>query len=70
MEKSRYVRVIEGEEVKGDDPIEYILPTGVESTFGVPEGMMAIEVPQDKKNSGGGKNGGRRESVLVSVGEE
>ena len=33
MEKSRYVRVIEGEEVRGDGPIKYFLPTGVESTF-------------------------------------
>ena len=28
MEKSRYVRVIEGEEVRRDDPIKYFLPTG------------------------------------------
>ena len=32
MEKSRYVRVefIEGEKVRGDDPVEYFLPTGSE----------------------------------------
>ena len=29
MEKSRYVRVIEGKKVRGDDPIKYFLPTGV-----------------------------------------
>ena len=40
------VRVIEGEEVRGDDPIEYFLPTGVGSTFGVPEGVMAIGPPE------------------------
>ena len=28
MEKSRYVQVIEGEEVRRDDPFEYFLPTG------------------------------------------
>ena len=33
IEKSRYVRVIEVKEVRGDHPIEYFLPTGVESTF-------------------------------------
>ena len=27
MEKSRYAWVIEGEEVRGDDSIEYFLPT-------------------------------------------
>ena len=32
MKKSRYVRVIEGEEVRGNDPIECFLPTGVGST--------------------------------------
>ena len=32
-EKSRCIRVIEGEEVKRDNPIEYFLPTGVESTL-------------------------------------
>ena len=33
MEKGRYVRVLEGEEVKRDDPIEYFLLEGVGSTF-------------------------------------
>ena len=33
MKKSRYVRVIEGEEVRGDDPVECFLSTGVGSTF-------------------------------------
>ena len=32
MKKSRYVRVIEGEKTRGDDPIECFLPTGVGST--------------------------------------
>ena len=26
MEKGRYVRIIEGEEVRRDDPVEYFLP--------------------------------------------
>ena len=33
MEKSRYVRFIEEEEVRRDDPIKYFLPMGVRSTF-------------------------------------
>ena len=33
MEKDGCVRVIEGEEVGGDDPVEYFLPAGVGSTF-------------------------------------
>ena len=61
MEKSGCVRVIEGEEVRRDDPVEYFLPTGVGRTSGVPERVMAIEVPQNEEISGGGKNGGRKE---------
>ena len=33
MEKCRYDRVFKGEEVRRDEPIEYVLPTGVRSTF-------------------------------------
>ena len=33
MEKGGSVRVIEEEEVRGDDPVEYFLPTGVEVTL-------------------------------------
>ena len=33
MEKNRHVRVIEGKEIRIDDPVEYFLPTGVGSTF-------------------------------------
>ena len=33
MKNSRYIRVIEGEEVRGDDPIEYFLHTVVGSIF-------------------------------------
>ena len=32
MEKGGCVRIIEGEEVRGDDPVEYFLPAGVGST--------------------------------------
>ena len=56
MEKSGCVRVIEGEEVRREDPVEYFLPSGVGSTSSVPEGVMAIEVPQNEEISGGGKN--------------
>ena len=60
MEKCGCVKVIDGEEVRGDDPVEYFFPAGVRSTSRVPEGVMAIEVPQI---SGGGKNGGRKGDV-------
>ena len=60
MDKSRYVRVIEGEEVRRDDPTEYFLPTKVGSTSRVPEGVMAIEVLQNEEISEGEKNGGRK----------
>ena len=32
MEKGGCVRVIEGEEVRGDDPVKYFFPTGFGST--------------------------------------
>ena len=38
MEKNRYVKVIEGKKVRGDDPVEYFLPTGIRSTFLSPRG--------------------------------
>ena len=60
LEKGGCVRVIEGEEVRGDDPVEYFLPAGVGGTSLVPEGVMAIEVPQNEEISGGGKNGERK----------
>ena len=32
MEKGGCVRVMEGEEIRGDDPVEYFLPLGVGNT--------------------------------------
>ena len=64
MNNSRYVSVIEGEEVRGDDPIKCFLLIGVGSTFGVLERVMAIEVSENKENSGGG-NTGEKESILL-----
>ena len=60
MDKGGCVRVIEGEEVRRDDPVEYFLATAVGITSGVPEGVMAVEVPKNKEISGGGKDGGRK----------
>ena len=40
--------------------MEYFLPARVGSTSLVPEGVMAIEVPQNEEISGGGKDGGRK----------
>ena len=60
MEKCGYIRVIEGDEVKTDGSIKYFFTTGVGSTFWVLNGVMAIEVPQKKEISGGGKDGGKK----------
>ena len=60
MEKGWCVRAIEEEEVRADDSVEYFLPTGVGSTFRVPEGMKAIEVPQNNKISRERKNRKRK----------
>ena len=38
MEKNRDVREIEGKEVRGDDPIEYFLPTESEVPFDCQKG--------------------------------
>ena len=66
MEKSRYARVIERKKMRGDNPIEYFLTTGVGSTSKVPEGMMAVEVTQNEKISGEMRNGGRRSRFCYS----
>ena len=60
MEKGGCVRVIEGEGVRGDDPVECFFPAGVGSNSCVPKGVIVIEVPQNEEISGGGKNGGRK----------
>ena len=56
--------------VKGERFFLPPLPTEVGSISGVPEGVMAVEVPQNEEISGGAKNGGKKESVLLSDGEE
>ena len=53
-------RSLRGKEVREDDPIEYFFPTGVGSTFKIPEGVMAIEVTQNEEIYGGGENGGKK----------
>ena len=55
MEKSGCVRVIEGEEVRRNDPVKYLLPAWVGCTSWVPEGVMEIEVPQNEEISRGGR---------------
>ena len=50
---------LRGEEVRGDYPVEYFLFTEVGSTSRVPEGVMAVEVPQNEEICGEGKNVGR-----------
>ena len=52
MEKGGRVRIIEGEDIRGDDPVEYFFPAGVGNNSLVPKGVMAIEVPQKEEISG------------------
>ena len=59
MEKGGCVRVIEGEEFRRDDSVEYFLLMGVGSTSGVPEGVIAVEVLQNEEISGGGEKRNR-----------
>ena len=70
MKKSKYVSAIEREEVREDDPIKCFFPTWVGSTFWVIEGVMAIEISQNKEISGGGKMEGEKKLVLLSFEEE
>ena len=65
-EMSRYVRVIEGEEIRRDDPVEYFHSTVVRSTFSVLEGMMTIEVSRMKRFPEEERIEGEKESVLPS----
>ena len=59
MEKSRYVRVIEMKEARGDGLIKYFLHTGIGSTF-ESQGLMAVEIHQNEKIHGGMRDGGRK----------
>ena len=70
MEKGGCVRVIKGEKVRGYDPVEYFLPAGVGSASGVPEGVMAIEIPRMKRFLEEERMEGEKQLVLPSVGEE
>ena len=45
-------------------------PHGGRKYFLSPKGMMAIEGPQNEEIYEGGKNEEKKESVLLSVGEE
>ena len=58
MEKSSYVQVIEGEDVRRDDSIEYFFPTGVGSTLS--QKGNGNSSPHNEKIFGGGKNGGKK----------
>ena len=55
IEKSRYIKIREEKEVREDEPIEYVLSTGVGSIFCVPERVLAVEVPQNEVIFGGEK---------------
>ena len=49
MKKGIGVRVIEKKEVRGDNPIKYFFPTGVRSTFGVPERRWQLKSSRMKR---------------------
>ena len=66
MEKGKYVRVIEGKKVRGDDPIEYFFPTGVESIFRVQRGWWQLNFSKMKKFL----KEKEKELALLSVGVE
>ena len=68
IEKSRYVRVIEGEAVRKDDPIKYFFPTRV--PLSPRAGVMVIAIPQNEEISGGGKNRGRKGVSFLSSEEK
>ena len=70
MKKGGCVRVIEGEEVRGDDPVEYFFPTGVGSDSSVLKEVMAIEVIRMKRFLEEGRIKGEKELVVPFVGEE
>ena len=70
MEKGGFVRVIEGEEVRGDDPVKYFLPTEVGSTSWVPEEWWQSKSPRMKRFLEEGRMDAEKESVLPTVGEK
>ena len=70
MKKSWCVEVIERKGVRGDRPINYFFPTEIRSSFCLPEGVMAVEVPQNERFLEEEEMEGERKSVLLSVEEE
>ena len=72
IEKSRYCASgsLRGRRSEEMTEFEYFLPTEVGSTFRVPEGVMAIQVPRMKRFLEEGRMDGEKESILPSVGEE
>ena len=63
MEKSRHVRVIERNEVRGDDPNKYFFLKVVRSTFWVSEEVMAVKGSQNEDIS---KRGGKGVSSFIN----
>ena len=71
MEKVGCVRVIEGEEVRGDDPVEYFFSVGVGSDSWLPETLEEkLKSPRMKRFLEEERMEGEKESVLPSVGKE
>ena len=70
MEKGGCVRVIEGEVVRRDDPIEYFLSTESEVPFESQRGLWQLKSPRIKRFLEEGRIEREKESVLPSVWEE
>ena len=70
IEKNRHVRVFGGKKVKGDDPVEYFLPTEIRSIFLVADGWWQLKFRRMNRFLEEKRMKGEKESVLLSVGEE
>ena len=70
MKKISDARVIEGEEVRRDDPIEYFLPTGSEALLKSQRKYCQLKSSKIKIFLEEGGMEGEKESVLLSVAEK
>ena len=69
MEKSWYVRVIEGKEVKRDNPIEYFVFTEIRSSFRSKRERWQLKFLGMNRFLEEGRMEREKESILLSVGE-
>ena len=65
LEKVRSVRVIDGKEVRRDNPMKYFLSAGIRIIIQVPGGMILIEIFQIEKIYEGTEE--EKKSILLSM---